>query len=757
MAGFDIEGARKAGYSESEIADHLATSRKFNIGQARQAGYGDAEIVSHLAGLAPPPDKPLSVRAGEAIREIPRQVGLTARYGIEGAAALPAMIADIPGRVYNLGATGVDAVAGTNLPRAPLAADAIPAALDMAGLPQPRGADERVVGDITRTMAGAGSFAKGADMLARGVTGGAKSAAQTMAANPGQQVAAGAGAGAAGGSVREAGGGPWEQAIAALVGGVAGGVAGPAIGNKAQATLDAMRSRVAPPSPQAVDVQIDLALRRQGIDYAALAGDVKSALRAEVADALRTGGTLRPETVARLADFRTVGATPTRGTITLDPVQLTREKNLAKTGANSTDVSLQRLAGVENENNRVLIDALNKTGANTTQDTVGGARQVIGTLEQRLAAQKGNVDRLYEGARDSAGRSFPLDHVAFTNRANNLLDDALVSAALPVDVRNAMNRIARGEMPFTVDQAEMLKTRIGDLQRGEANGNIRKALGFVRQAIDESPIMPLGQQSGPVGAARANNPGNLPYVPGSTSLGDEAVASFNKARAANREMMQRIESTPALKAVYEGVEPDKFVQTYITGQGKDATIKGVTALRDAVADDAGALQAIRGQIAAHLKGRALNGAADEVGNFSAANYDAALKSIGREKLALFFSREEIAQLEAAGRVARYTQVQPRGSAVNNSNSGALIGGRGLDLLDQLAGRMPIGQDTIRGFVRGAQQSSALNTSGALVAAPQSAAGVPLRDLMRTTPAPALMGTALSTLPGVPRREDDRRK
>ena len=145
-----------------------------------------------------------------------------------------------------------------------------------------------------------------------------------------------------------------------------------------------------------------------------------------------------------------------------------------------------------------------------------------------------------------------------------------------------------------------------------------------------------------------------------------------------------------------------------------------------------------------------------MGNFSASGYDAALRSIGKEKLALFFSREEIAQLEAAGRVARYTQVQPRGSAVNNSNSGALVAGRGLDLLDKLAGRMPIGQDTIRGFVRGAQQSSALGTGSALVT-PPTAAGVPLRELLRSTPAPAVAGAMLSTLPGVPRREDDRRQ
>jgi hypothetical protein len=340
-----------------------------------------------------------------------------------------------------------------------------------------------------------------------------------------------------------------------------------------------------------------------------------------------------------------------------------------------------------------------------------------------------------------------------TQRVDQLLGDALVGAKLPKDVRDAVNRIAKGEMPFTVDVAEQLKTRIGDLGRGEADGNVRKALGLVRQAIDETPVLPLGQQAGPVGAARNVNPGNLPAVTNSPQLGDSAVAAFNQARAANRTMMQRIESVPALKAVYEGVEPDKFVATYITGQGKEATVSGVQALRQAIDGDQSAIDAIRGQIAAHLKSKALNGAADEVGNFSASNYDNALRAIGDRKLALFFQPDEIAQLKAVGRVARYENVQPRGSAVNNSNTGAMLAGRGLDLLDSIAGRLPIGQDTVRGFVRGMQQSQALDTRG-LLAMQRDQPSV--RGLLTGPQATPYLTGGLLALPAIPPRQDNRR-
>jgi hypothetical protein len=49
MADFDVQGARKAGYSDAEIADYLAGAAKFDAAAARQAGYDDKEIIEHLS------------------------------------------------------------------------------------------------------------------------------------------------------------------------------------------------------------------------------------------------------------------------------------------------------------------------------------------------------------------------------------------------------------------------------------------------------------------------------------------------------------------------------------------------------------------------------------------------------------------------------------------------------------------------------------------------------------------------------------
>src|SRR3990167_11449682 len=45
---FDLEGARKAGYSDAEIASGLASNLGFDYAGAKNAGYDDTEILDNL-------------------------------------------------------------------------------------------------------------------------------------------------------------------------------------------------------------------------------------------------------------------------------------------------------------------------------------------------------------------------------------------------------------------------------------------------------------------------------------------------------------------------------------------------------------------------------------------------------------------------------------------------------------------------------------------------------------------------------------
>lgn len=55
--GFDVQGAKQAGYSDAEIADYLANERGFDAKGARDSGYNDAEIISHLTLSGPQEQK----------------------------------------------------------------------------------------------------------------------------------------------------------------------------------------------------------------------------------------------------------------------------------------------------------------------------------------------------------------------------------------------------------------------------------------------------------------------------------------------------------------------------------------------------------------------------------------------------------------------------------------------------------------------------------------------------------------------------
>jgi len=57
---FDETGARRAGYSEAEIVDHLGGQRNFDVKAAREAGYSDRDILGFLTA---PPERSMGERA----------------------------------------------------------------------------------------------------------------------------------------------------------------------------------------------------------------------------------------------------------------------------------------------------------------------------------------------------------------------------------------------------------------------------------------------------------------------------------------------------------------------------------------------------------------------------------------------------------------------------------------------------------------------------------------------------------------------
>lgn len=695
-AAWIVKNADKKGTPEFDIV-----SKAYQQTRAQSAGE-----------TTPAPSKPFGEQLNESIADVPRQIGLTARAGLQGL-----------GNIVDLVATPIRAAGNLVLPPSQQMKPGIGRMLSNSlGLPVPRNATERVVGDIGETMAGAAAPIGIASRVAQGSTGVTNAVARSLAAAPATQLASAASAGGAGGYVRETGGNALSQFVAAL----GAGIATPLAANKIAQLAGRIGTRTPTYTPDELDVKINAAIAPNGIKVENMAPQVAQGIRDDVAAALKISDDLKPDELRRLADYRLTGLTPTKATLSLDPAIISQQKNLAKQGINSKDVAAQQLGQTENANNREIISGMNRLGSPSPATPAGAGTVISGTLGARDARAQALISARYSQARAANGRSAELDPDAFVTRANSLIDEALLGDKIPPAVRNILNKKwtqvindgkppvpgapAPAATPLTVDMAEQFKTSIAGLQRASTDAAERKALGYVRQALDEAPLLP-GQD-----------------------IGQEAINAFTRARKLNRSYMQIVEKTPALAAVRDGVEPDKFVNTYITGNGKDSTIAAQKALRSSIKGDPLAVTTVREQIIEHLKAKALGRASDEVGNVSQSAFNKALKDIGDERLAIWFPQKDIDQLKALGRVASYEQVQPRGSAVGNSNTGAVLMS---NILDRIAGsallsKIPAGgliQQPVQNISIGIGSKRALNAPAAIAAdMPASVPGNRLRNM-----------------------------
>jgi hypothetical protein len=144
------------------------------------------------------------VEAG--VRDIPRQLGLTARAAATGAAGLPVMAGDALNSLINM-------IAGKQVLQMP--SQALKGVLTQAGLPEPATKTERVVQDVASAMSGVGAPAAVSKVLSPNVV--TRFLSENLPLQMGAAVG-GAGASAAGREYADVGAG--GQAGLALLGGM---------------------------------------------------------------------------------------------------------------------------------------------------------------------------------------------------------------------------------------------------------------------------------------------------------------------------------------------------------------------------------------------------------------------------------------------------------------------------------------------------------------------------------------------------------
>ena len=608
----------------AQLAD--GTRLEFPDGTDHAVIQSTVKRVIAQGGQQPPStDRPWATRAGEAITDfvtgMPRQVGLTARYAMEG---LPAVgdVAWNPLRNFvanpALNAAGVGSMPSLEGSGRYLA--------DLLGLPTPQGANERVVGNATRLVAGSGgmsALAKGATTLTTGL---GQRVAQSMAASPGAAAVSAAGAGGAGGAAREGGANPWGEFAASLLGGLAAPVAMSTAAGAANKVSAAAKALVA--KPQELDATLRLEFGRIGVDWDRLGESVRQQLRQDASSAVYSGQPLDAKSLQNLLQFRLVGAKPLLGDVTQDPRTLTVQRNLAKQQANMPNVfGAEDLAGLQNTNAKAVLSTLE--GAATSPLDAGGTARglmdVIGAKDARMASIE---KALYARARDSEGRAVPLARGAFVEDANRRLNDTNAAAFLPDDLSRWLNTIAKGEAPFTVDTIDAYKRVLSQAMQKNANdGNARMAIRSIRDALDNVQLAPVKRDFG--GGSLVTEQG-AQYLQQGDAAPDAAMRAFDRARAFAAVRRRWGESAPFIEDALGGGDPERFVQRHIIGGRVDDLAK----LQKELQASPELVDAVRKQMVAYILKR---GRADSTTtSFSSGGMRDAVEALGDRRLGVFF-------------------------------------------------------------------------------------------------------------------------
>lgn len=524
--------------------------------------------------------------------------------------------------------------------------------------------------------------------------------------------------------VTNGGGDFWQdKAGQTAAGAAAGAVLTPVVSKAANALASgvskvgqAVRSRM-PADPGKIDIQVNNVFRSQGIAPADIPDTMRESVRRQVNEAMDVGGRIDPAAMMRKAEFEAVGLTgdaaPTMGQATRDPMQFASEKNLSGVRIKTPQGEGNPLADRFNLQQQRLGDIFDQSGATGAVDRGTAGQTLINALRESDAPVKQGVDQAYQAARAmTGGRVADLERGAFTQAANDALDQGMWGRFVPDNIRGLLNDITAGKTPFNVDAAVQIDGILSAAQRRAGSGSPEaSAIGVIRDALQNTP-MARPASAVPVGAAddiaaqaartvdegvtdvAARMAPELPAPPSSalapdfeiplprqtTAVGpavtppiDEGAAAreaFDQARRAARARFSTIEDTPALKAALDNAAPDDFVRDFVL----NADARDVRAMREVLKNSPEALDQARAQVADHLKRAAFgeNPSGDKA--FTADRYLKTLRAIGRDKLEAFFSPAEIMRLNLAGKVASDINSIPAGAkyGTNTSGTGAAV-------------------------------------------------------------------------------------
>jgi hypothetical protein len=337
------------------------------------------------------------------------------------------------------------------------------------------------------------------------------------------------------------------------------------------------------------------------------------------------------------ADSLDIPVRLTEGQATGDIVKLSNEQN--RRGKDPM------LAQRFNEQNGQLVENLGLIRDKAAPDVYGtkkieNSQGIIDAYKSMDADKTADISKAYKALEDANGGQFPVDGIKLATDAEKMLSKKLKTEFLPSSIKSQLERFKSGE-PMTFEQFEAMRTNLAaEIRKAErsGDGNAAQASSIVRQALEDLPMQ------------------------GSAAATLKPLA--DNARSLAKQRFDMLKKDPAYKAAVDDLVPaDKYIDKFVV----NGVNKNINTMVEHLGRNSPAHQHMAAGTINWLTDKA--GIVDGTGNFSQAGYNKALKNLDDVKnLNMIFNQEAASKLKTLGNVARYTQAQPRGAFVNNSNT-----------------------------------------------------------------------------------------
>jgi hypothetical protein len=387
----------------------------------------------------------------------------------------------------------------------------------------------------------------------------------------------------------------------------------------------------------------------------------------------------------------------TEGEATGNPVLLSEEANLRG--------KYPELAMRKNEANQALVENIPAIKELAAPDvyatrTIESSQALIDAYKKLDENRNEIIDAKYKELRDAAGGDLPVDaKTLIKNVDDRLKKELLTTDGQSISQYKELKALSEAFGSMTFDNYLAMRRNASRLSKESKDGNIRQAARVLVEELDKLPL--------------TNETAALKPI-------------ADQARTLAKQRFDELKKDPAYRAAVEDTVPaDKYFDKFVI----NGVNKNINTMIDTLGRDSVAHQHIKAGTINHLSDKA--GIVDGRGNFSQANYNKTLKKLDDvNNFGVIFDPDSQLRLKTLGNVAAYTQFQPRGHYINNSNT--LVGylankaAGGAEAVGNVAGFKFMGGIPVGTMVRQRVQESKAKTRAQRALEP--GAGSTLKDI-----------------------------